>query len=58
MKKIQYISPACKVININVESRFLTFSQQGAGGDIGHKPETGDGGEWDVKEETNFWDEW
>lgn len=59
MKKLQYISPACKVINVNVESRFLQFSATGNGTSIGQKPIEGDGDQdFDVKGEGNFWDEW
>lgn len=57
MKKLQYISPACKVINVNVESRFLQFSRT-EGTDIGQKPIEGGDGDFDVKGEGGFWDEW
>lgn len=57
MKKLQYISPACKVINVNVESQFLQFSRT-SGTDIGQKPIEGGDGDFDVKGEGGFWDEW
>lgn len=58
MKKLQYISPACKVININVESRFLQFSRTDGTG-IGQKPiDSGGDNELDVKGDGGFWDEW
>ena len=58
MKKIQYISPACKVINVNVESHFLNFSITGDNGSIGTRPGEAGDDEMDVKGEGNFWDEW
>lgn len=61
MKKIQYISPACKVIDVNVQSRFLNFSIREEGSsDIGTRPGESDPNEGyaDVKGEGNFWDEW
>lgn len=55
---MQYISPACEVINVNVQSRFLNFSQTN-GNSIGQKPGDADGDQdFDVKGEGNFWDEW
>ncbi len=58
MKKMQYISPACKVINVNVQSLFLNFSQTDGNG-IGQKPGDADGEvDFDVKGEGGFWDEW
>lgn len=58
MKKMQYISPACEVINVNVQSCFLNFSQTN-GNSIGQKPGDADGDQdFDVKGEGNFWDEW
>lgn len=55
---MQYISPACEVINVNVQSRFLNFSIKGDNGSIGTRPGEADGDDMDVKGETNFWDEW
>lgn len=62
MKKIQYISPTCKVVDVNVQSRFLNFSITGGTGstDIGTRPGESDPNEGyaDVKGDGGFWDEW
>ena len=58
MKKLQYISPACKVIDVNVECQFLQFSRESGTG-IGQKPIDSEGdNELDVKGDGGFWDEW
>ena len=61
MKKMQYISPACEVLNVNVQNRFLGISSnwmEGEGGTIGTKPGDANGDDFDVKGEGGFWDEW
>lgn len=61
MKKLQYISPACKVINVNVESRFLQFSAKDPTrpNDIGQGAIGADTSQdFDVKGDGGFWDEW
>lgn len=62
MKKSHYISPACNVVNIDVECQFLIAGSivSGDNGNVGGKPGTSPGGQTlDVKGAgTNVWNEW
>lgn len=43
MKKQQYISPACVVVEMEVETELLALSQGTIGGEIGSTPKPDDG---------------
>lgn len=61
MKKSQYISPVCNVVNVDVECQFLAGSiVNGDNGTVGGKPDTSTGGKGlDVKGAgSNVWNEW
>lgn len=61
MKKSQYISPVCNVVNVDVECQFLAGSiETGNGGVVGGKPGTSGGNTGlDVKGAgSNVWNEW
>lgn len=62
MKKSQYISPVCNVVNIDVECQFLAGSIINGkdNGSVGGNPGTSTGGNTlDVKGAgSNVWNEW